>query len=36
MVWFGGPSGQPGFEFGKVINEVVSHPPDCLVRGVDP
>jgi len=36
VVWFSGLSGQPGFEFGKVINEVISDPPDCLVRGVDP
>jgi hypothetical protein len=32
-VRFRGPSGQPGLQFGEVINEVVNHPPDRLVRG---
>jgi hypothetical protein len=35
-VRFGGPAGQPGFQLGQVIDEMISHPPDGLVRGVEP
>lgn len=35
-VWLGGLAGEPGFEVGEMISEVISHPPYRLVRGVDP
>jgi hypothetical protein len=35
-VRFGGPAGEPGFELGKVVNEMISHPPYCFVGGVEP
>ncbi|MBO0805434.1 MAG: hypothetical protein J2P25_20445 [Nocardiopsaceae bacterium] len=35
-VRFRGPAGQPGLQLGQVIDEVVGHPPDRLVRRIDP
>ena len=35
-VRLGGPAGQPGFQLGQVIDEMIGHPPDGLVRGVQP
>jgi hypothetical protein len=36
VVGFGRMTGESGFEFGEVIDEVICDSPHCLVRCVDP